>query len=246
MTDRQAARVSLDELEDEPSRFMNQRVSVDAEVEDVFGPRLFTIDEAKWADLDGEVLVFAPSFLATLVAENDRVTVSGTMKPYSRAELEREWGWIAGTDDQDLSRRAVLVADRVVGGNKDLALKIVSDPKPTGTSGAMSGDTTLKLGELTAIAAVVSATDSAIGNRVLLDNVTVDAIETGGGFWVRDAQGHRAFVLPSDRDSHKLTSGTRVSVKGVLLSMPRELRNRLADEGHPRVTTYVYATTVNM
>lgn len=42
----EGTRVKIDDLEDEPAKYLGQTVSVDAEVEEVFGPRLFTIDEA--------------------------------------------------------------------------------------------------------------------------------------------------------------------------------------------------------
>jgi hypothetical protein len=61
--DRQGMQVSVDDLEDNPTKYIGQFISVDAEVEKVFGPRLFTIDEPNWADLDGDdIYVYATAF----------------------------------------------------------------------------------------------------------------------------------------------------------------------------------------
>lgn len=85
-------RVALDTLEDNPNRYIGQAISVDGKVERVLGPRLFTIDEPHWIDVEGEILVLVPSPMAALVREDDRITVSGTMKPFVQADFERETG----------------------------------------------------------------------------------------------------------------------------------------------------------
>jgi hypothetical protein len=54
-------RVSVDDLEDNARRYMGQRVTVDATVDDVYGPRLFTIDEPRWGDLEGEIFLQVPN-----------------------------------------------------------------------------------------------------------------------------------------------------------------------------------------
>ena len=53
-------KVSVGDLEEHPSQDQGKTINVTAEVEDVFGPRLFKIDEPNWADLDGEILVYLP------------------------------------------------------------------------------------------------------------------------------------------------------------------------------------------
>ena len=93
MTAPAGTKVDLEELESNPSKYMNTRITVDAEVEEVLGPRLFTIDEPHWGDLDGEILVHAPNLFAVLVRDDDRITVTGTLKSAAMAEIKREWGW---------------------------------------------------------------------------------------------------------------------------------------------------------
>jgi hypothetical protein len=133
--------VSIDDLEENGSRYLGKVVNVDAEVEHVFGPRVFTIDEPNWADLDGEMLVYMPSDLAAMIREGDRVTVTGTPKAYVRDDLDGEWGWLETSADVDaeLAERPVLVASRIVGGDSDVAMVIrtargAGTPEAVGTS----------------------------------------------------------------------------------------------------------------
>jgi hypothetical protein len=136
-----ATRVTLDEIEDNPQKFAGKRVSVDAEVEDIFGPRLFTIDEPNWADLEGEILVHMESPLAAMVRENDRVTITGTIKPFVRAEVERDWGWLDLDADTEVSFREkpVLVASRIVGGNDNRVMVISAGDRETAARGDGTG-----------------------------------------------------------------------------------------------------------
>ena len=81
-----ATRVSVDALEDGVGKFAGQRVSVDGAVEDIYGPRLFTIDEPNWGDLEGEILVYMPSAAALSIRDDDRVTVTGEVRKFVLAD----------------------------------------------------------------------------------------------------------------------------------------------------------------
>nr|WP_239489783.1 hypothetical protein [Luteitalea sp. TBR-22] len=124
-----AMRVRLDDLESRPRDYTGKTISVDAEVEKVLGPRLFTIDEPDWADLDGEILVHVPTALAALVRPDDRVTITGTLRSYPITEFDREWRWYDSPSEamSGWARRPVLVATRVVGGDDDRALLITTE-----------------------------------------------------------------------------------------------------------------------
>lgn len=294
MADRQGTKVQLDDLEENPSKYAGKMVSVDGEVEKVLGPRLFTIDEPNWGDLDGEILVFMPSALAALVAENDKVTISGTMRPFVKTELEREWGWLnpSAEIEAEFAVRHVLVAERLIGGNGDLALKLTATPAAVGTSGTSASGTsstpaatsasgattsgtsstssgtstsgTAAPGTSTAgsdsstrphattgrapvvvsIAEAVSASHDSVGRGVDLNNVRVAEIEKDGGFWIRDEQGNRAFVLPQDHRGTTVPAGQQVSIRGVLLEMPNSMRDRLNATKDNKADLYVFATSI--
>lgn len=241
--------VKVEDLEERAGKYIGKVVSVDAEVEDVLGPRMFTIDEHNWGDLDGEVMVYMPTGLVALVREGDRVTITGTPKAYVRADLEREWGWIEPEPEVELelNERAVLVADRIVGGNNDVALVIDSARRGTGPSTPVgtSGSTTRPASspDPTDLKAVTSGDDRVVGSRVMLKNVAVTGPAKDGGFWVRGPEGVGVFVLPADR-STTIAAGQAVTIDGVVLQMPRSMKDRLNPGTEWNDDVYVYAFDV--
>jgi hypothetical protein len=248
-------KVSVGDLEENPKRYIGQTINVTAEVEDVFGPRLFKIDEPNWGDMDGEVLVYLPSDLAALVREDDRVTITGTMKMFLKADLEREFGWLEPEPDVEIefADRPVLVASRIVGGNSDVALAIKVNPagSASGKAGESTVGTTGKAGgekatPLTDAAALAEGDRDLVGRRVDLDNVKVNRSGKNRGFWI-DAGGHNVFVLPARYTESKTvapTPGQTMSIEGVVFEMPRSMRENARDVSKGNADIYVFATTV--
>jgi hypothetical protein len=240
--DPQGMSVTIDQLEDNAAKYMGQTINVDAEVERVLGPRLFTIDEPNWGDLEGEMLVFMDTNLAALVREDDRVTVTGTMKPFMRAEIERELGWLGRDEgvEVDLSAKPILVATRIVGGTSNLALVIrAGAPKadtPVGTTGGGSADAAIS-----SLDTISAGDDDLVGRRVELDDVAVASVARDGGFWVRAADGTHVFVMPSGPDV-TAAAGRNVSIEGIVLQMPGTIRNDLHPSGEWNDEIYVFAT----
>jgi hypothetical protein len=252
----QAARVDLDQIEDNPSQFTGRQVAVDAEVERVFGPRLFTIDEPTWWDLDSEVLVLMRTDLAALVREDDRITVTGTLKPFVAAEFEREWGWLDPDGElvMELSSRPVLVASRIVGGTNDVAMSIRTVPSgaadredsavassgtrapegPVGTAGAGTK------APLTNLQTLATADDEVVGRNVRLENVQLTPGKEKG-LWASPANGPRVYVLPSASGA-SAQAGTATSIEGAVLEMPQGMRERLDPGGDWNEEIYIYAT----
>jgi hypothetical protein len=246
--------VSVDDLEDNGSRYLGKVVSVDAEVERAFGPRVFTIDEPNWSDLDGEVLVYMPSDLAAMIREGDRITVTGTPKAYVRDDLANEWGWPETNADMDnrLGTRPVLVASRIVGGDNDVAMVIrtargADTPEAVGTSGtatapSVSGTPTAAA-PLTEIDRIAAATPDQVGSQVRLTRTPVAKVAADHGFWIRGGSGDFVFVLPSRLDT-ALAPGQQVDVRGVVLQMPKTMKEKLSPGGDWNTDVYVYATDV--
>jgi hypothetical protein len=227
-------KVTVDQLEDDASRFIGKAVSVDAEVEEVYGPRLFTIDEPTWGDLEGEIFVYMPTAHAVSVDEDDRVTVSGTVRQFVLGDVDREWGWI----DLDpavrvrLERRPIVIATRIVGGNDDAAFVI-----ERGTAARVPP---ARSGELvTSIELIDEDEDELIGRRVQLSGVQVTGAEDGG-FYAKQGD-ESVFVLTSE-GSKAIESGKTVSIEGYVLRTPRSMdfdRDTSSDE------VYVFATRVS-
>jgi hypothetical protein len=239
-TDFQGTRVVLDDLEDDPTKYIGQRISVDAEVEEVYGPRLFTIDEPDWGDLDGEILVLVPTPLAAFVREDDRVTISGTMRPFMRTEIEREWGWhkLDGEVDLEVSAKPILVAERLVGGDNNVVLMIDTTPgpdRPVGTSGTHA--------PIDDAAAIAMGNEDLVGRDVRLGDLKVTGTApSAGGFFVAVGD-RRLFVLPAQQGRSTM-SGETVGISGVILRMPRSMGARLNAPSGFNNDIYVFATRI--
>ncbi|MDQ3541355.1 MAG: hypothetical protein M3440_11770 [Chloroflexota bacterium] len=239
--DFQGTRVKVDELEDNAQKYMGKTISVDAEIEKVFGPRVFTIDEPNWGDLDGEILVYVPTALAALVRQDDRVTITGMVKPFVRAEVEREWGWL-GLEREveiDLAKKPVLVASRIVGGKNNVVMVINVDPagsKPIGTSGGATASPVSDLGT------IAQGDEDLVGRHVGLKGVKVESMAKDG-FFVK-AQNATVFVLPAHQDKTSVQAGDTVSIDGVVLQMPRKMDDRLKPPAGSNDDIYVFATSV--
>ncbi|HYD47794.1 MAG TPA: hypothetical protein VEB21_05575 [Terriglobales bacterium] len=133
-----------------PEQFYNKTVSVKAEVEEVFGPNAFTLDEDQlFAGPD--VLVLMPS--TGPVPDGTTVIVRGTVRKLAINELEKEYKWFrsgsirpeALTQMQD---RPVIIAEsvRTLNGEElvkagDAAGTAAGDAPKTGRGKATGTDT---------------------------------------------------------------------------------------------------------
>jgi hypothetical protein len=250
----QGTKVTIDRLEDEASRYIGQKVSVDAEVEDVYGPRLFTIDEPDWGDLEGEIFVFMPAAAAVAVDENDRITVTGTVRPFVLADVEREWGWSDLNQDVllRLQRRPVLIAERIVGGDNDSVFVIDRTAAPAQASGSNSTSQSTAAGSqsaansetITQLETIADEEESLVGRRVKLTGVQVRKAGNGG-FTARHGD-EEVFVLAPPQGSRTLAAGTTVSVEGIVLRTPESINARLDSAGDLSTgEVYIYATNVS-
>jgi hypothetical protein len=251
-SDAKGMRVSIDALEDNAARYTEKTLTVDAEVEDVFGPRLFSIDEPAWGDVEGEILVFVPGHAAALVRENDRITVTGVMKKFSATGLERERKWLdADLDEAELAATPVLHASRIVGGNNDVAMLIdLRKPRTSsaesGTSAVGTAGKTASTGApLTDIGSLApTGTSDLVGRDVDLTKVPIARVTKEGGFWLQRAGGPAVFVKPADSVQVTVREGDTIGIEGVVLEMPRGMRDRLGTPDQANTRIYVYATKI--
>ena len=114
-----AGMLSAGKLAKESKKYYGQNVTVRAEVEDVLDRNSFTLDED--AVLAGhDVLVLVPAgFDVASLTKDQVVVVSGKVRPYVMAELERDFDWFKGGKvvtmgkKVDYETRPVLVADSI-------------------------------------------------------------------------------------------------------------------------------------
>jgi hypothetical protein len=115
-------------------------VRIQAEVEDVYSPHTFTLDEDE-IGASPDVLVLMPA--PRRAPEDDAdVTVTGIVRQFVQADLERDYDWLDfdafGEPDVvvRLKTRPVVVADSVR--TKDGA-ELVQAPKAGATAGTRDG-----------------------------------------------------------------------------------------------------------
>ncbi len=100
-------------------KYYGQNVTVRAEVEDVLDANSFTLDEDSVIS-GADVVVLVPAgFDASTLAHDQVVVVSGKVRPYVRAELDRDFDWfkngkiVTTNRELDFKERPVLVAETI-------------------------------------------------------------------------------------------------------------------------------------
>jgi hypothetical protein len=108
--------ISAGKLARDAKDYYGKTVTVKAEVETVYDSRSFTLDED--SVLAGpDVLVLVPAGMTATLAHDQVVTVTGRVRPYVTAELERDYDWfkdgkiVVSKPDVDFETRPVLVAE---------------------------------------------------------------------------------------------------------------------------------------
>lgn len=108
--------VSAGDLLENADRYYGMRVTVTANVEDVYSRNLFTLDEDSVWTTGRDLLVLNPRPLDRAMTDQD-VSVTGTMMRFSRAEIERrydDWRWNLDKDVvMRFEQRPVLIADTI-------------------------------------------------------------------------------------------------------------------------------------
>ena len=115
-TDKDKMTISAGKLAREAKSYYGKTVTVKAEVENVYDTRSFTLDEdSVFAGPD--VLVLVPAGMTSALAHDQVVTVTGRVRPYVTAELERDFDWfkngriVTSKPEVDFETRPVLVAE---------------------------------------------------------------------------------------------------------------------------------------
>lgn len=113
---RQGTSVSMDRFEQNRNQYVGKEVRLNAAVNNVLGPHLFTINDGNWFDLQGDTLVYLPAPLVGLITEEARVTVTGQVKRFAEVDLDREFDWFdtKPTIEAEISTRPVIVASSIV------------------------------------------------------------------------------------------------------------------------------------
>jgi hypothetical protein len=230
----QGEKVKIDDLEKHPERYAGKTISVDGEVDKLLGPRAFELEEPDGKD-DGEVLVLLTSGLVAMLRDEDKVTVSGTVKTFSKADLHREAIWLDLSDipAEELVDKPILVATRIAGG--EASRSYVVD-----LSGKVMAPTTAVITDF----GILSRGDhTLVGRHVDLTKLSIESIDGKDGFFARAGDG-RVFVLLDDPEELELRVGDTVAVNGVVLALPANIGARLKAPAGANSVIYIYAKDV--
>jgi hypothetical protein len=234
----QAATVDLDELEDNPDKFLGKTVVVEGEVDRVLSPHLFTIDERNWADAERELPVVVPEPFAAIVQSDTPVRVTGTVQKVPIAQVEREWG-VLGNEPKiraDIETRPELLATEVTANTKAAVTLRLRTDQPVGTAGTAGSGSSAPITETGQVA---QARDkSLVGRRVDLKDASVTGVSEPG-FWISLPSGERIFVLPAQKTA--VRQGQTAAIRGVVLELPEGLRIKVNAKDEP---VYIYADSV--
>ena len=225
--------LTLDQLENDPEKYVGQTVTVEGEVDRILGPHLFTIDERDWADAEREMPVIVPEPFAVMVRTGAQVRVTGTVQKVPIAEVESARGFFGDARIRaEIEAKPVLVATDVTATQSDATLRARAD-QPAGTARGTA------VAQVTDADQVAQAKDTTlVGRRVDLSGVTVASV-TEHGFWIRAPSGERVFVMTPAKTVTK--EGQMADVRGIVLELPEGLRVEVNAAKEP---IYIYADRV--
>jgi hypothetical protein len=116
--DKMAGKISAGKLAKDAKDYYGKTVTVEAEVEDVLGSNMFTLDED--ALLAGsDVLVIVPRGLAATLAHDQKVMVTGNVRRFVESDLDRDYDWFDNgklvdvKTKVDWETRPVIVAETI-------------------------------------------------------------------------------------------------------------------------------------
>jgi len=111
--------LSASKLSKDGKKYYGQNVTVRAEVEDVLDSHSFTLDEDSVIPGPDVVVLVPAGFDISRLAHDQIVTVTGKVRPYVMAELEKDYDWFKNgkimttSTKVDYKTRPVLVAESI-------------------------------------------------------------------------------------------------------------------------------------
>ncbi len=100
-----------------PEQYYNQRIAVQGEVDDIYEPDLFTLDEEKLFATE-DLLVLSPGLTSALVKDNEIVAITGVLRPYVEADFDKDYNlqWDLSVKENikaEYEQKPVFVADTI-------------------------------------------------------------------------------------------------------------------------------------
>lgn len=177
----------VEAIKEAPARYYGKTVTVSGDVDQIYNDRAFELEGTGWAFNDNiTVLTKTPVRLAGApLSQDEDLIVTGTVRQYVAADLNRDLGWTITPDLQSkIEKRPVLVAD---------SIRSVTEYGSWSASGAAATEKE----PIRAVLLIVTNPDAAalVGRKVDLGRERVQAV-TGKGLWVGPSAMSEVFVLP--------------------------------------------------
>ena len=201
--------VTVDDITDNPARYLGQTVTTAGEVDEILGPRAFTIGGDDFIGED-ELLVVGANQLPAIqgrpgaeqLAENDVVTVRGTVRRFVLADVERD----LGVDLEDNLFRDWADKPAIV------AQQISVTPRRTGQ-------------QITDLNAIFNEQnkEALVGRQVRLTGLRVQAVAAPNAYWVGPSNDRLLFVVrgaQTQGGSPDVTMGDTITIEGLVLRVP--------------------------
>lgn len=218
--------VTLGELLDEPGQYAGKTVTVSGEVNDVLGPKAFTIGGEEFLP-PGELLVVSRNGFPTIpdreaneyLVDDDIVQVTGNVRTFVRAEVSRDMDAddMQGETYVEWEGRPVLVVSNMV-----------TTPRARANRSGEGASTA----PITDVVVVVTAPDreALVGRQVQITGVKVQSVPSDKGFWIGPSDHQRLFVRLDEvrtpgtpvEGRVDIDSGQTVSVTGTLRRLPAQ------------------------
>lgn len=210
-----------------PQQADGKLVTVSGEVNRIFGPRWFSIGGEGY-DGGEELLVVGSSRLPALLdnladsghVANDLVQVTGRVRFFDAAALEKELGADLGNDWwRPYERKPVVVMTDLDITPRIDVVPVAAVPVPVPVP--------MPVVPITDETAIVDARDAAAlaGRPVALFNVTVQTVVGPNTFWVGPSAGRQLFVAlePAPAVAVDVRPGQSIALAGVLRALPEDL-----------------------
>jgi hypothetical protein len=203
----------VEAIKDAPSRFYGKTVRLAGSLDEVYGDRAFELEGTGWAFNDNiTVLTKTPVRIGgSPLAKGEEVVVTGTVRPFTVTEIEREIGWDVGSEVEiRLKQRPVIVAE---------SIRRVGEygqwPEPAPGAAAEPIKNTL-------VIVTMAEPQTLVGRKIELGRERVQAV-TGKGLWVGPSPMSQVFVLPKEAVKD-IQPGHTVRVVGTLQKAPKDAR----------------------
>ena len=207
--------VTIEDLDDDPSAYVGETVTISGEVETTYGLTSFTIGDD---NIGSEVLIVVPpgaEIAGGAAAEEEAVVqVTGTVREYVVTDIESDLSIDLEPEveiEYEGSRPAVIAE----------VIRIIPEEGNLTATEDVIGEPELDVEPVTDLLVLVSPElpETLIGRRVQLGEVQVQNMISDDAFFIGPAEDQRLFVSAGDVQ-YDVSQGDTVSVTGLMRLMP--------------------------